>query len=107
MYYISFVFWLLEHHSSWEEQVHCKRWQKGARRKWLISFLRKNLYNVNALAMLNVRDIGKTVIMRTQRIKILSDGHKAHVFEMNLIYLQYVEGAFKNFHDWPAVWPSG
>jgi small subunit ribosomal protein S3Ae len=52
---------------------------------------------VKAPAMFNIRNIGKTLVTRTQGTKIASDGLKGHVFEVSLADLQNDEVAFRKF----------
>ena len=52
---------------------------------------------MKALAMFNIRNIGKAAVTRTQGTKIASDGVKGHVFEVNLADLQNDEVAFRKF----------
>lgn len=47
--------------------------KKVARKKWLI-LLGEIGFDMKALAMFKVRNIGKTLVTRTQEIKIASDG---------------------------------
>ncbi|KAB0387948.1 hypothetical protein FD755_002904, partial [Muntiacus reevesi] len=54
-----------------------------------------NWYDVKAPAMCNIRNIGKTLVTRTQGTKIASDGLKGRVFEMSLADLQIDEVAFR------------
>ncbi|EHB01316.1 40S ribosomal protein S3a [Heterocephalus glaber] len=51
--------------------------KKGAKKKVVDPFSRKDWYDVKALAMFNIRNIGKTLVTRTQGTKIASDGLKA------------------------------
>ncbi|XP_036916794.1 40S ribosomal protein S3a-like [Sturnira hondurensis] len=55
---------------------------------------KKNWCHVNAPAMFNVRNIGKTLVTRTQGTKIAPDGFKGHVFEVSLGDLQNDEDVF-------------
>uniref|UniRef100_A0A8C7A8C4 Small ribosomal subunit protein eS1 n=1 Tax=Neovison vison TaxID=452646 RepID=A0A8C7A8C4_NEOVI len=50
-----------------------------------------------APAMFNVRNIGKTLVTRSQGTKISSDGLKGRIFEMSLADLQNDEVAFRKF----------
>uniref|UniRef100_A0A2K6CST5 Ribosomal protein S3A n=1 Tax=Macaca nemestrina TaxID=9545 RepID=A0A2K6CST5_MACNE len=60
-------------------------------------FSKKDWYDVKAPAMFNIRNIGKTLITRTQGTKIASDGLKGRVFEVSLADLQNDEVAFRKF----------
>eukprot|EP00069_Balaena_mysticetus_P019763 bmy_12458T0 len=47
--------------------------------------------------MFNIRNIGKTLVTRTQGTKIVSDGLKGRVFEVSLVDLQNDEVVFRKF----------
>ena len=74
-----------------------KAGKKGAKKKVVDPFSKKDWYDVKASAMFNIRNIGKTLVMRTQETKIASDGLKGHVFEVSLADLQNDEVAFRKF----------
>ena len=74
-----------------------KRGKKGAKKKVVDPFSKKDWYDVKAPAMFNIRNIGKTLVTRTQGTKIVSDGLKGHVFEVSLADLQNDKVAFKKF----------
>ncbi|KAF7473714.1 Hypothetical predicted protein [Marmota monax] len=63
--------------------------KKRANRKVTDAFSKTDWYDMKALAMFNIRNIGKTLVMNTQVTKIASDGLKSHVPEM--IFGQYAE----------------
>ncbi|XP_053423698.1 40S ribosomal protein S3a-like [Nycticebus coucang] len=71
--------------------------KKGAKKKVVDPFSKKDWYDVKAPAIFNVRNIGKTLVTRTQGTKIASDGLKGHVFEVSLADLQNDEVAFRKF----------
>uniref|UniRef100_A0A8C9I2K7 40S ribosomal protein S3a n=1 Tax=Piliocolobus tephrosceles TaxID=591936 RepID=A0A8C9I2K7_9PRIM len=71
--------------------------KKGAKKKVVDPFSKKDWYDVKAPAMFNIRNIGKTLVTRTQGTKIASDGLKGRVFEVSLADLQNVEVAFRKF----------
>ncbi|EHB09883.1 40S ribosomal protein S3a [Heterocephalus glaber] len=71
--------------------------KKGAKKKVVDQFSKKDWYDVKALAMLNIRNIGKTLVTRTQGTKIATDGLKGHVFQVSLADLQNDEVAFRKF----------
>ncbi|CAD7673433.1 unnamed protein product [Nyctereutes procyonoides] len=70
---------------------------KGAKKKVVDPFSKKDWYDVKAPTMFNTRNIGKTLVTRTQGTKIASDGLKGHVFEVSLADLQNDEVAFRKF----------
>ncbi|CAH7018733.1 unknown_gene_14621 [Phodopus roborovskii] len=72
-----------------------KAGKKGAKKKVVDQFSKKDWYDVKALAMFNIRNIGKTLVTRTQGTKIASDGLKGRVFEVSLADLQNDEVAFR------------
>ncbi|XP_044538267.1 40S ribosomal protein S3a isoform X2 [Gracilinanus agilis] len=69
--------------------------KKGAKKKVVDPFSKKDWYDVKAPAMFNIRNIGKTLVTRTQGTKIASDGLKGRVFEVSLADLQNDEVAFR------------
>ena len=74
-----------------------KAGKNGAKKKVVDPFSKKDWYDVKVSAMFNIRNIGKTLVMRTQETKIASDGLKGHVFEVSLADLQNDEVAFRKF----------
>ncbi|CAK7300577.1 40S ribosomal protein S3a (Fragment) [Vulpes lagopus] len=74
--------------------------KKGAKKKVVDPFSKKDWYDgydVKAPGMFNIRNIGKTLVTRTQGTKIASDGLKGRVFEVSLADLQNNEVAFRKF----------
>jgi len=71
--------------------------KKGAKKKIIDPFSRKDWYDVKAPSMFNIRQIGKTLVTRTIGTKIASDGLKGRVFEVSLADLQNDEVAFRKF----------
>merc|ERR1711937_84358 len=71
--------------------------KKGAKKKVVDPFSKKEWYDVKAPSMFNTRQIGKTLVTRTQGTKIASDGLKGRVFEMSLADLQNDEVTFRKF----------
>ncbi|EHB15427.1 40S ribosomal protein S3a [Heterocephalus glaber] len=71
--------------------------KKGVKKRVVDPFSKKDWYDVKALAMLSIRNIGKTQVTRTQGTKIASDGLTGHVFEVSLADLQNDEVAFRKF----------
>ncbi|XP_045041836.1 small ribosomal subunit protein eS1-like [Desmodus rotundus] len=50
--------------------------KRGAKKKVVDPFSKENWYDVKAPAMFNVRNIGKTLVMRIQGTKISSVGER-------------------------------
>merc|ERR1712168_476344 len=71
--------------------------KKGAKKKVVDPFTKKDWYDIKAPSMFNIRQLGKTLVTRTQGTKIASDGLKGRVFEMSLADLQTDEVAFRKF----------
>ncbi|XP_064638071.1 small ribosomal subunit protein eS1-like [Lineus longissimus] len=71
--------------------------KKGGKKKIIDPFTKKDWYDVKAPSMFNIRQIGKTLVTRTQGTKIASDGLKGRVFECSLADLQNDEVAFRKF----------
>jgi small subunit ribosomal protein S3Ae len=62
--------------------------KKGGKKKIVDPFSKKDWYDVKAPSMFAVRNVGKTLVTRTQGTKIASDGLKGRVFEVSLADLQ-------------------
>ena len=71
--------------------------RKGAKKKVVVPFSKKDRCDVKAPATFNIQNIGKTLVTRTQGTKIASDGLKGCVFEGSLADLQNDEVAFRKF----------
>merc|ERR1719392_439768 len=71
--------------------------KKGAKKKIIDPFTRKDWYDIKAPSIFKVRDVGKTLVNRTQGTKIASDGLKGRVFEVSLADLQAEERSFRKF----------
>lgn len=71
--------------------------KKGVKKKIVDPFTRKDWYDAKAPSMFNIRQIGKTLVNRTQGTKIASEGLKGRVFEVSLADLQNDEIAFRKF----------
>ncbi|KAM9201058.1 small ribosomal subunit protein eS1-like [Dugong dugon] len=69
----------------------------GAKKKVVDPFSKKDWYDVKAPAMFNIRNTGKTLVIRTKGTKIASDDLKGRVFELSLADLQNDEVAFRKF----------
>merc|ERR1719164_397012 len=65
--------------------------KKGGKKKQGDPFLRKEWYDIKAPAMFSVRSCGKTLVSKTQGMKIASDGLKGRVLELNLADLNQDE----------------
>ncbi|KAL5011399.1 hypothetical protein ScPMuIL_009950 [Solemya velum] len=71
--------------------------KKGTKKKLVDPFSKKDWYDVKAPCMFTVRQIGKTLVTRTQGTKIASDGLKGRVFEISLADLQNDEVNYRKF----------
>merc|ERR1719289_250993 len=69
--------------------------KKGLKKKIVDPFTKKDWYDVKAPSMFNIRQVGKTLVTRTQGTKIASEGLKGRVFEVSLADLQNDEIAFR------------
>lgn len=74
-----------------------KSGKKGVKKKVVDPFTRKEWYDIKAPSMFSVRQVGKTLVNRTQGTKIASEGLKGRVFECSLADLQNDEIAFRKF----------
>jgi small subunit ribosomal protein S3Ae len=71
--------------------------KKGGKKKVVDPFSKKDWYDIKAPSMFNVRNVGKTLVTRTQGTKIASDGLKGRVVEVCLADLQNNEAdAYRN-----------
>ncbi|XP_048777156.1 40S ribosomal protein S3a-like [Ostrea edulis] len=71
--------------------------KKSSKKKVVDPFTKKDWYDVKAPSMFVVRQIGKTLVTRTQGTRIASDGLKGRVFEISLADLQNDEVSFRKF----------
>ncbi|KDP23643.1 hypothetical protein JCGZ_23476 [Jatropha curcas] len=62
--------------------------KKGGKKKAADPFAKKDWYDIKAPSVFNVRNVGKTLVTRTQGTKIASEGLKHRVFEVSLADLQ-------------------
>ncbi|CAI9778882.1 unnamed protein product [Fraxinus pennsylvanica] len=62
--------------------------KKGGKKKVVDPFAKKDWYDIKAPSVFNTRNIGKTLVTRTQGTKIASEGLKHRVFEVSLADLQ-------------------
>ena len=65
-----------------------KSGKKGVKKKVVDPFTRKDWYDIKAPTVFKVRDVGKTLVNRTQGTKLASDGLKGRVYEVSLADLQ-------------------
>merc|ERR1712024_201904 len=77
--------------------------KKGAKKKIVDPFTRKDWYDIKAPANFKNRDIGKTLVNRTQGTKIASDGLKSRVFEVSLADLQGEGSAERSFRKFRFI----
>lgn len=69
--------------------------KRGAKKKVVEPFSKKDWCDVKASAMFNIRNIGKILVTRSQGTKIASDDLKGHVFEVSLADLHNDDVAFR------------
>uniref|UniRef100_A0A803PHN5 Small ribosomal subunit protein eS1 n=1 Tax=Cannabis sativa TaxID=3483 RepID=A0A803PHN5_CANSA len=62
--------------------------KKGGKKKAADPFAKKDWYDIKAPSLFNQRQVGKTLVTRTQGTKIASEGLKHRVFEVSLADLQ-------------------
>jgi small subunit ribosomal protein S3Ae len=62
--------------------------RKGSKKKAVDPFTKKQWYDIKAPLIFNQRNVGKTLVSRTQGTKIASEGLKHRVFEVSLADLQ-------------------
>lgn len=74
-----------------------KSGKKGVKKKVVDPFTRKEWYDVKAPVMFTVRNVGKTLVNRTQGTRIASEGLKGRVFECSLADLQNDEVSSKKY----------
>ncbi|CAA2993612.1 40S ribosomal S3a-like [Olea europaea subsp. europaea] len=65
-----------------------KGFREGKRKREVDPFAKKDWYDIKAPSVFNTRNIGKTLVTRTQGTKIASEGLKHRVFEISLADLQ-------------------
>jgi len=71
--------------------------KKGAKKKIIDPFTRKDWYDVRAPSQFTNRNIGHTLVTRTQGTKIASDGLKGRVYEVSVSDLSQSDDAFRKF----------
>ncbi|PIA45019.1 hypothetical protein AQUCO_01700523v1 [Aquilegia coerulea] len=62
--------------------------KKGGKKKTVDPFAKKDWYDIKAPSLFSVKNVGKTLVSRTQGTKIASEGLKHRVFEISLADLQ-------------------
>ncbi|KAJ4867418.1 40S ribosomal protein S3a-1 [Raphanus sativus] len=58
--------------------------RKGGKKKIVDPFSKKDWYDIKAPSLFTQRNVGKTLVSRTQGTKIASEGLKHRVFEVSL-----------------------
>jgi len=77
--------------------------KKGSKKKIIDPFTRKDWYDVKAPSIFKVRQVGKTLVNRTQGTKIASEGLKGRVFEVSLADLQGDNDAERSFRKFKLI----
>jgi len=77
--------------------------KKGAKKKIIDPFTRKDWYDIKAPSVFKVRQVGKTLVNRTQGTKIASDGLKGRVYEVSLADLQNENDAERSFRKFKLI----
>ncbi|XP_076038538.1 ribosomal protein S3A [Oratosquilla oratoria] len=80
-----------------------KSGKKGAKKKIIDPFTRKDWYDVKSPALFTNRNVGKTMVNRTQGTKIASEGLKGRVFEVSLADLQNESDAERSFRKFRLI----
>merc|ERR1712025_612123 len=77
--------------------------KKGAKKKIIDPFTRKDWYDIEAPSIFKVRQVGKTLVNRTQGTKIASDGLKGRGYEVSLADLQNENDAERSYRKFKLV----
>jgi len=77
--------------------------KKGAKKKIIDPFTRKDWYDIKAPSSFKVRQVGKTLVNRTQGTKIASEGLKGRVYEVSLADLQNENDAERSFRKFKLI----
>ena len=77
--------------------------KKGVKKNIIDPFTRKDWYDVKAPSMFATRQIGKTLVNRTQGTKFASEGLKYRVFEVSLADLQNDKDAERSFRKFRLI----
>jgi len=77
--------------------------KKGAKKKIVDPFTRKDWYDIKAPSVFKVRQVGKTLVNRTAGTRIASDGLKGRVYEVSLADLQSENDAERSFRKFKLI----
>merc|ERR1712025_390222 len=77
--------------------------KKGAKKKIVDPFTRKDWYDIKAPSVFKVRQVGKTLVNRTAGTKIASEGLKGRVFEVSLADLQNENDAERSYRKFKLI----
>lgn len=77
--------------------------KKGGKKKAIDPFTRKDWYDIQAQSIFSKRNVGKTLINRTQGTRIASEGLKGRVFEFSLADLQNEGDAERGFRKFKLI----
>jgi len=77
--------------------------KKGLKKKIIDPFTRKDWYDVKAPSMFTNRQVGKTLVNRTQGTRIASEGLKGRVFEVSLADLQSEPDAERSYRKFRLI----
>merc|ERR1712061_769664 len=80
-----------------------KTGKKGVKKKVVDPFTRKDWYDIKAPSVFKVREVGKTLVNRTQGTKLASDGLKGRVYEVSLADLQAETDAERSFRKFKLI----
>jgi len=77
--------------------------KKGGKKKPVDPFTRKDWFTVYAQSTFSNRDVGKTLINKTQGTRIASEGLKGRVFEVSLADLQNETDAERSYRKFRLI----
>merc|ERR1711976_989338 len=80
-----------------------KAGKKGVKKKVVDPFTRKDWYDIKAPSVFKVREVGKTLVNRTQGTKLASDGLKGRVYEVSLADLQNEKDAERSYRKFKLI----
>merc|ERR1712018_932507 len=80
-----------------------KSGKKGVKKKVVDPYTRKDWYDIKAPCMFRVRDVGKTLVNKTQGTKLASDGLKGRVYEVSLADLQNEQDAERSYRKFKLL----